>query len=137
MKAYKAYVDGSYRDGQAGYAVIIVDDQENVFHTAAGRFKNEASDKMWNVAAELKAAMTAVAIAKGCKIRVHIVHDYAGIAEWAKEVKPWKTKNEFTRAYRQFMLDNKEFIEGFTRVQGHSGDKFNEMADQLALAELN
>ena len=63
--------------------------------------------------------------------KLSIYHDYEGIASWC--LGKWKTNREGTKAYKAYfdsICDRME-IE-FVKVKGHSGDKYNDRADELA-----
>ena len=87
---------------------------------------------MRNVAGEIKGSEVAIkyAISKGIKA-IKIYHDYEGIAKWCTG--EWKANKEGTIAYKKFYDSIKEKIHvEFVKVKGHSGDKYNDVADMLA-----
>ncbi|MBR1740809.1 MAG: RNase H, partial [Lachnospiraceae bacterium] len=60
---------------------------------------------------------------------------YEGIAKWCNGA--WKTNKEGTKAYRAFYEEMAKGMEiRFEKVRGHSGDKYNDMADHLARQAL-
>ena len=60
-----------------------------------------------------------------------IVHDYQGIASWCTG--EWKTNKEGTKAYKAYFDSLKDkIIIHFQKVKGHSGDEYNDLADELA-----
>ena len=62
---------------------------------------------------------------------VTIYHDYEGVAKWATG--EWKAKKPGTNAYREFCAAAAKHIRfRFVKVKGHSGDKYNDLADRLA-----
>ena len=66
---------------------------------------------------------------------IKIYHDYEGIAKWCLGL--WKTNREGTRAYKEFYdRASKQIKIGFVKVAGHSNDKYNDMADELAKKAL-
>lgn len=76
--------------------------------------------------------MAAMAFAqeKGCR-ELTIYHDYEGIAKWPLGL--WKTNKDGTIAYKKYYEDiKKELDVHFVKVKGHSGDKYNDLADKLA-----
>ena len=88
--------------------------------------------KMNNVGGEVNASMIAVksAISMGYKL-IRIYYDYAGIECWATG--EWKRKKEGTKAYKKFIEENsKDIIIEFKKVKAHAGNKYNEIADDLA-----
>lgn len=128
-----AYVDGSFRQGYEvyGYGVVLILDGEMV-EKLSGFGKKAKYVSMRNVAGEVLGSIKAMdwAIEKGFK-KLHIYFDYEGIEKWATG--KWKRNNELTMGYHEYFKDRKDLIEVvFHKVTGHSGDKFNDMADQLA-----
>ena len=87
---------------------------------------------MRNVAGEILGAKLAMqkAVELGVK-KLRIYHDYQGIASWC--LGEWKTNKEGTRAYREYFDSVKNQVEiRFVKVKGHSGDTYNDVADELA-----
>ena len=132
-----AYVDGSYVSAKAdsyAYGVVFLD-QERI-KTASGSRQDPALAAMHNVAGEIHAAAYAMQYAaeQGYK-KLYIYHDYEGIAKWCRG--DWKTNKDSTKAYKEFYDGLKDRLEiHFVKVTGHSGVKYNEMADQLAKKAL-
>ena len=127
---FYAYVDGSFIDGVAYAAYVIVKDNVVISAERAEITKINASANGRNIVAELSAAMRAVAWAKKNAKKVVVVHDYNGIAEFAEG--NWKGNKAASIAYAEYMKANAKYVLGFKKVNGHSGVRFNEMADQLA-----
>lgn len=125
-----AYVDGSFVDGAAYAAYVIVRDDCVIAAERSEVTKIDAASNGRNIVAELSAAMRAVAWAKKNNAKVVIVHDYNGIAEFA--IGSWQGNKEASIAYSNYMKANAQYVLGFKRVNGHSGVRFNELADQLA-----
>ena len=91
---------------------------------------------MNNVAGEIKGAEAAMkyALDKGFQ-KVIIYHDYEGIARWC--LGEWKTNRKGTKDYKEFYDSIKDRLQvQFVKVAGHSGDKYNDMADELAKQAL-
>ncbi len=132
-----AYVDGSYISAKSdsyAYGVVFLDkDGEK---TASGSRQDAVLAAMHNVAGEIHAAAYAMQYAKDHGYRkLYIYHDYEGIAKWC--LGDWKTNKESTKAYKEFYDGIKDRLEiHFVKVTGHSGVKYNEMADQLAKKAL-
>lgn len=131
-----AYVDGSYHNGTKEFsygAVIAYQGEEFHFYE---KVDNKDLASMRNVAGEIKGAECAMqfALNHGCK-KIYIYHDYEGIARWC--LGEWKTNKEGTKAYRDFYLKASKEIEiHFVKVKGHSNDKYNDLADELAKRAL-
>ncbi len=128
-KVFKAYTDGSYNRATKvyGYGIVLLDDNgEEHRYRGSGTEYNQ----YWNVAGEIEAAKMAVKKAKelGCTV-LEIYHDYEGVGLWPTGY--WRTKNTYTESYASFM--NRAGIQiYYHHVKGHSGNKYNEIADDLA-----
>jgi ribonuclease HI len=130
MDILEVYTDGSYSTNTpdfVGWAWIA----SNALVEKSGVLTGDAV-KIRQVSGELKAVINAINYAllhnyKGIKIH----YDYDGIEKWFDG--SWKAKNFYTESYRDFMLRvaNRIKIE-FVKVKAHSGDKMNDMADELA-----
>ena len=131
-----AYVDGSYNvaTGEFSYGVVMLYDGQE--HTFSKSFSDPELASMRNVAGEIKGAEAAMEYAyqHGMKT-LTIYHDYEGIAKWP--LKLWAANKEGTKAYQQYYNNIKEYVDiKFVKVKGHSGDKYNDMADKLAKEAL-
>ena len=126
-----AYVDGSFNaeTGTYGAAAILTMNGEVI--TSATSTGTKMS-QMRNVGGEISAAMLAVKLAEQVMADSLIVrYDYEGIEKWPTG--EWGAKNDYTKAYRDFMLRKRSFTISYEHVKAHSGDKFNEMADDMAI----
>ena len=126
-----AYVDGSYNQKLKVYgsgAVYITDDKE----LELMKSYDDAYHIHRNVAGEVKASELAIEKAiEDKKDQIIIYHDYQGIASWANG--DWKTNNDLTKSYKRFIDQARKKIKiDFVKVKGHSNDKYNDKADQLA-----
>lgn len=131
-----AYVDGSFNIKDYSYSygmVLITSDGEKCFNKA---FPKDEFSYMRNVQGEITGAMAAIKMAyEYGKKRIVIFYDYEGIEKWATG--EWKRNKEGTVLYKNFIDDYKSKIEiKFVKVLAHSGDKYNEMADELAKSAL-
>lgn len=127
-----AYVDGSYNaaTGEYGCGVVFLLDGGEVHLSEKGTDEELAA--MRNVAGEILGAELAMkrAVELGLQ-KISIYHDYQGIASWC--LGEWKTNKEGTKAYKAYFDSIRDMLEiRFVKVKGHSGDKYNDMADQLA-----
>ncbi|MDB5106183.1 MAG: rhnA [Fibrobacteres bacterium] len=123
------YVDGSYihkRCKRAGWAWLAVKDGQ-VIAKDSGVTEDDALSR--NIDGELEAAIQAMDWAARNGNRAVICHDYSGIAMWASGA--WQVKAEISKSYVERIRHLKSGIT-FRKVVGHSGDKFNDMVDQLA-----
>lgn len=131
-----AYVDGSYNVATGEYScgvVFMVGDEE--IHIAR-KGESEELASMRNVAGEILGAELAMrkAVELGLQ-RLDIYHDYQGVASWC--LGEWKTNREGTRAYKAYFDSIRERLEvRFNKVKGHSGDKYNDLADELAKSAI-
>lgn len=128
-----AYVDGSYniKTQEYGYGCVLIDGNQ-VIKTDFGKGHNQDYCSMRNVAGEILGSEVAIdyAINHGYEA-IYIYYDYEGIEKWANG--SWKANKEGTQRYQQFIKEKREKIAiQFIKVLAHSGDLYNEMADQLA-----
>ena len=131
-----AYVDGSYNIATKEYSagvVILWKGQESTF---SQKGNDPELVGMRNVAGETMGAKIAMAYALEQGVHtVVIYHDYEGIEKWCTNA--WEAKQEGTKKYKQYYEQiAKELKVIFVKVKAHSGDKYNEQADQLAKAAL-
>ena len=134
-----AYVDGSYNieTKKFSYGVVFftgaMDKDGNLqeLHYSQA-FEHEELAEMRNVAGEIMGAAQAMKVARALQIKdLTIYHDYEGIAKWCTG--EWKAKKEWTRKYRDFYNEVSRDVDiTFVKVKGHSGDKYNDLADELA-----
>lgn len=127
-----AYVDGSYDDTIKKYAygcVLVFEDKEIALN---GSGNDEDYLSMRNVAGEILGSECAICWAREHGYsKVVIYYDYEGIEKWANNI--WKANKPGTIRYKEFIKEQREFLEiCFQKVAAHTGDTYNEMADQLA-----
>jgi ribonuclease HI len=128
-----AYVDGSYSDEHKKYSygcVFITKDNDILRESGYGDDPDFL--KMKNIAGEILGVMHAVewACNNGYK-KIIINYDYEGIEKWYTG--EWQAKNSEVKKYVEFMKKYNCFTDIiFKKVTGHSGDRYNEMADELA-----
>ncbi|MDD3653608.1 MAG: ribonuclease H family protein [Desulfotomaculaceae bacterium] len=130
-----AYVDGSFSVNQRmySYGCVLLSGETKII---SGVGNNPAILSMRNVAGELLGAMEAIKWAVKNKYdSIVIYHDYQGIAKWATG--EWEAKKEGTKSYVKFINKYKKLINiQFIKVEGHTGDTYNEQADQIAKEAL-
>ena len=127
-----AYVDGSYNIATKEYsygAVIFYGGKEEHF---SQKFSDPEQAKMRNVAGEIEGSMCAMRYCLEHGIAgLDIYYDYEGIAKWCTGA--WKANREGTNAYREYYRTASRKVDiRFVKVKGHSGDKYNDLADKLA-----
>ena len=131
-----AYVDGSYDDTTKSYSYgMVMMHGEDELHFFKKFEKDDMSD-MRNVAGEIEGSMAAMkyCIENGIK-SISIFYDYEGIQKWCNG--DWKAKKEGTKRYVKFYEDASKYVDvDFIKVKGHSGDKYNDLADELAKRAL-
>lgn len=131
------FVDGSFIEskGNYSYGLVVVKDNE-VIYKESGVGDNKEAITHRNVAGEVLGATKAVIYAEENNIKeITIAFDYQGIESWALGL--WKRNTSLTENYHQFMKDKmKEIKIRFKKIKGHSGDKYNDLADELAKEAL-
>lgn len=135
-ESLKIYVDGSYNAAtkEFSYGMVVLNGEEE--ETYSRKFQDSELASMRNVAGEIKGAEAAMqyALDKGIK-EISIYHDYEGIARWC--LGEWKANKEGTKAYKNFYDRACKSVKiRFVKVTGHSNDKYNDMADELAKGAL-
>ena len=134
----KIYVDGSYdvRTGDYSYGMVVLLSDGTTYQTyRAFSHDNEASS-MRNVTGEIEGAKAAIdyAILHGYK-SLAIYYDYEGIEKWCTG--EWRCNKEATKQYKEYYDKAiKSLVIHFIKVKGHSGDRYNEIADKLAKEAL-
>lgn len=127
-----AYVDGSYRKETGEYSCGVVFFSRGRKTELSIRGDDETLAAMHNVAGEIMGARMAMEEAVRLGIRKLIIfHDYQGIASWC--LGEWQTNKEGTIAYKKYYDSLQGLLEiSFQKVKGHSGDVWNDRADELA-----
>ena len=138
---YKIYTDGacSGNPGPGGWGAVIFDQEDNQ-KNISGSEKNTTNNRM-----ELLAAIMALKKVKtNSEITIYTDSIYVknGITEW---IKKW-TRNEWKNARKQpvknkdlwIKLDNlcKDNKIIWKWVKGHSNNKYNNLADELATQSI-
>lgn len=127
-----AYVDGSYNVDTGEYSCGVVFFYEGEESHISKKGEDKELAQMRNVAGEILGAEMAMAeaVRRGVK-KLTIVHDYQGIASWC--LGEWKTNKEGTKAYKAYYDSLQDTLKiRFQKVKGHSGDIWNDLADELA-----
>ena len=132
-----AYVDGSFEKSIGRYAfgcVILTPDGQEIRRSGSG--SDPAGVAIRNVAGEMLGAMNAVKWAReNVYPAVEIRYDYEGVEKWVTGV--WRAKTPLTSKYAAHMQEagNKIRI-SFCKIAAHTGNHYNEEADQLAKSAL-
>lgn len=124
---YEIYVDGSFEHNIVSYGVIILKNEQ--FHAAlCGIAKTDVEHRQ--VGGEITAVAEALRWCQKHNVQaVTIYHDYEGLEAWAKG--RWNAEQELTQKYAKFVRDSGVQI-AWQKVTSHTGDLWNEKADQLA-----
>lgn len=125
---YEVFVDGSYINGKTGYGAVIFSGEQkikefsgNLQDTSTRQFGGE----LYSVIQVLKWCRE-----NGIK-KIRINYDYLGI-EYFPAGK-WNPKNKLAVEYKQAVLSSEiEII--WRKIDSHTGNKKNDIADKLAKA---
>ena len=132
-----AYVDGSFEKSIGRYAfgcVILTPDGQEIRKSGSG--SDSAGVAIRNVAGEMLGSMTAVNWAIENKYpAVEIRYDYEGVEKWVTGM--WRAKTPLTSKYAAHMQEaGKKVKISFCKIAAHTGNHYNEEADQLAKSAL-
>jgi len=132
-----AYVDGSFEKSIGRYAfgcVLLTPDGQEIRESGSG--SDPAGVAIRNVAGEMLGSMTAVNWAIENKYpAVEIRYDYEGVEKWVTGV--WRAKTPLTSKYAAHMQEaGKKVKISFCKIAAHTGNHYNEEADQLAKSAL-
>lgn len=126
------YVDGSYNISTNKYAyafVVVLNDV--VIHIENGSAKSDDKNNIRQIAGELEASIRGLefALSQGAE-KVVIFHDYLGIAHHATGF--WSRREESSIKYYNKMQEmmKKGIDVIFVKVDSHTGDLYNELADE-------
>lgn len=132
------YVDGSYSVSSKKYAYgLVAVRNEVVEYIESGAFQDSSQSNIRQIAGELEAAVKGVEYALRQKDKkVLIFHDYEGIAHHATGF--WERREESSIRYynkmQELMKLGIEVI--FVKVDSHTGELFNELADEKCKEKL-
>lgn len=134
----KAYVDGSYEHSLRAYGSgVVILNGEKIQETFSVRGDDKNLVAMRNVAGEIEASKIAMKYCIDNDIKDLILYfDYEGIEKWCSGV--WKANKEGTIEYKKYYdsIKNKLNVK-FIKVKAHSGNKYNDLADELAKFALS
>lgn len=133
---FYAYVDGSFskENLEFSYGAVIFTDKEVLEFSE--KFSDPELITMRNVAGEIKGAEFVMRYCIENNIpEIDIYYDYMGIEKWCTG--EWQANKPGTISYRNFYNSVKDKLTvNFIKVKGHSGDKYNDLADLLAKKAL-
>ncbi|OAA92821.1 RNase H [Clostridium coskatii] len=131
------YVDGSYNISTEMYSYALVAVKGNVvYYIESDSHSCEEGKNIRQISGELKAAVRGVqyALSKGEK-KVVLFHDYEGTCKHALGL--WERKEASSIKYYEEMSELMKNIEViFVKVDSHTGDLFNELADEKCKEKL-
>ncbi len=126
-----AYVDGSFIDETIGYGAVILQG-DRVVQEFSGRLgpASQSLISMRHVAGEIQAVYEVLGWASANSVStIDLFFDYEGLEFWANGA--WKANNPHVVEYQAFASNCPVKIV-WHKVKGHSGDYWNDRADQLA-----
>lgn len=133
------YVDGSYNEESEKYSYGIIAVRNDVVeYIESGAAKDNSKKNIRQIAGELKAAVRALEYAlENGEEKVVIFHDYEGVSHHATGF--WERREESSIEYyikmNELMSSGIEVI--FVKVDSHTGDIFNELADEKCKEKLS
>ncbi|MFC2048675.1 RNase H family protein [Elusimicrobiota bacterium] len=123
------YTDGTFINGIIGIGAVAIKG-DIIIMELSERIRKQGLEEHRQIAGEIYAVVEALKWCEKNGIAEAVVYyDYLGIEKWATG--QWKTKHRFIEKYIDF-IDKCEIIIIWNKVKGHSGDKWNEYADELA-----
>jgi ribonuclease HI len=137
---FYCFVDGSFNQEIPNYSFgLCAIMNEKVVHINNGQGSNPSAIAMQQVGGELLGALMSLVYAKSRDIKkVVILHDYLGVANHATGT--WKRDSDYSKVYHNWMQNffksNPEMNISFLKVDAHTGNDFNEIADGLAKMAL-
>ena len=135
QKAVSGYSGAEKSIGRYAFGcVILTPDGQEIRKSGSG--SDSAGVAIRNVAGEMLGSMTAVNWAIENKYpAVEIRYDYEGVEKWVTGV--WRAKTPLTSKYAAHMQEaGKKVKISFCKIAAHTGNHYNEEADQLAKSAL-
>lgn len=122
------YTDGSFKGDAAGWGYVAV---FNGFPLFKGSGTLKKFQESYQIGGECLAVLMGLAESKRRGYHeVEVLFDYIGVEGWAKK---WRAKTEVAKWYKENVADVSNGINiKWTKVKGHSGNKWNEFAHKLA-----
>ena len=141
MNEVTIYTDGacSGNPGKGGWGAILINAKETKYMSGSKQLTT-------NNQMELTATIEALkAILKPSKIALYTDSQYVknGITSWIFNWKKngWKTANKKPVANKDLWIELEKYVDfhsiNWFWVKGHSGDHYNEIADELAVKAMN
>ena len=141
MNEVTIYTDGacSGNPGKGGWGAILINAKETKYMSGSKQLTT-------NNQMELTATIEALkAILKPSNIALYTDSQYVknGITSWIFNWKKngWKTANKKPVANKDLWIELEKYVDfhsvNWFWVKGHSGDHYNEIADELAVKAMN
>ena len=141
MNKITIYTDGacSGNPGKGGWGAILIQNKEEKYLSGSNKFTT-------NNQMELIATIEALkSIVKPCNIDLYTDSQYVknGITSWIFNWKKngWRTANKKLVANKDLWIELDNYVDfhsvDWFWVKGHSGDHYNEIADELAVKAMN
>lgn len=128
------YTDGSFTNKTVRWGFIAVLDNKEIYRDS-GVIDDEEIVTGYQIGGEAEAVIKGIEFCKTFGYRGRFYVDYSGLIEWVGDWfgngKAWQTNKSYTRRYRDFVLENRDFIVDFVKVKSHTGDYWNEKVDEL------
>lgn len=131
-----AYCDGSFDAATFRFSYGVIIFWKGRKYEFSKSFNDAELSQMRNVAGEIKGAekVFSFCVENGIK-SVELFYDYEGIEKWCTG--EWKRNKNGTIAYNAaYEKIKRELSVKFSKVKGHSGNKYNDEVDALAKAAL-
>ena len=141
MNEVTIYTDGacSGNPGKGGWGAILIYAKEKKYMSGS---KQLTTNNQMELIATIEALK---AILKPSNIALYTDSQYVknGITSWIFNWKKngWKTANKKPVANKDLWIELEKYVDfhsvNWFWVKGHSGDKYNEIADELAVKAMN
>lgn len=128
-----AYVDGSFYNNVVGWGFVIVENGK-VIHKDQGIVNFPNAVKSRQISGEIQAVLEVLKyVETEKKTEINIFYDYLGLEKWAKKL--WIANTEIAKYYIDILSQSTIAIR-WNKVQAHTGNIYNEMADRLAKSAI-
>lgn len=128
-KGLCAYVDGSFYQKQVGWGVVVVENDQ-VITTMNGKLTCPLLAESHQIAGEVEGVIQALNYAfQNNYKQITIYYDYLGLQKWA--CREWKANSFVAQQYIERLKEFPITID-WVKVKAHTGNQYNEIADQLA-----
>lgn len=133
------YVDGSYNSNTERYSYSVIAVRNNIVEYIDSNISiDNSKSNIRQIAGELEGAIKGVeyALSKGDK-KIVLFHDYEGVSHHATGF--WERREESSIRYYNKMneLIKRGIDVIFVKVDSHTGDLFNELADEKCKKKLS